>query len=61
MFGYPVRSLEYPDIYSTLDYQFIKTQNANIDGSLPQKDLEEIQNIFNKGVTMWKADKFRQY
>lgn len=61
LFGYPVRTLDYPTIYSTLDYQFIKTQNVNINASIPQADLVEIQNIFNKGVTMWKANKFRQY
>lgn len=61
MFGYPLKQLQEPTIFSTLDYQFIKTQNANINGDIPQNDLIEIQNIFNKGVTMWKKDKFRQY
>jgi hypothetical protein len=61
MFGYPLKRMEIPTVYSYLDYQFIKTQNANIDGSIPQNDLIEIQNIFNKGCTFWKADKFRKY
>jgi hypothetical protein len=61
LFGYPKRVLEYPVFYSTLDYQFMKTQSANINGNIPQDDLVEIQNMFNRGVTIWKADKFRQY
>lgn len=61
MFGYPVRKLDYPSFSSALDYQYIKTVNASIEGSFPQTALQEIQSIFNKGVTMWKSNRFREY
>lgn len=62
LFGYPQRCIDYPrPSVNTLDYEFIKLQNANIGGKMSQSDLIEIQDMFNRGVTMWKAEKFRQY
>jgi hypothetical protein len=61
MYGYPVRKLDYPVLSSTANYNFIKTVNANITGNFPQNDLQEIQEMFNKGVTLWKSSSFRKY
>jgi hypothetical protein len=61
MYGYPVRKLDYPVLSSSANYNFIKTVNANITGNFPQNDLQEIQEMFNKGVTLWKSSSFRKY
>jgi len=60
MYGYPVKTLESPSPKG-LDYEFIKTVGCNITGNFPQDELIEIQNLFNKGVTIWKSNNFRQY
>lgn len=60
MYGYPIRKLDYPNTPDRYFY-FIKMQDPNISGNIPQNDLNEISSMFSKGVTLWQKDSFRQY
>ena len=53
MYGYQVNSLKIPNITGRSNWNYIKTSNCNIIGSLPENGLEELKEIFNNGVTIW--------
>ena len=53
MYGYKVTTLKVPNITGRRNWNYVKTINANIEGYIPQEDLDEIKNMFNNGVTIW--------
>ena len=53
MFGYKVNATKVPNLTGRTNWNFIKTIDANIEGDIPQADIEEIKQIFNSGVTIW--------
>lgn len=52
-YGYKVNSFKMPQFTSRSNWNFIRTQNIAIEATMPQKDLQEIKDMFNAGVTMW--------
>lgn len=52
-YGYQVNSYKIPNITGRTNWNFVKTNNCNIIGEIPQKDLQELKKIFNNGVTLW--------
>lgn len=54
MFGYKVNRVKVPNKNHRANYWYTKTIDVNIDGSLPQEDLQKIKNCYNKGITFWK-------
>lgn len=60
MFGYKVNVLETPNLNSRSIFNYIQIGQGEIIAyqknnvlSIPPEDLEEINNIFRKGVTLW--------
>lgn len=53
MFGYKVNSTKIPNITGRRNWNYVKTININIEGNIPQLDLQKIKEIFNQGVTLW--------
>ena len=53
MYGYKINDVKLPNITGRTNWNYVKTIGANIEGYLPQKDLQEIKDIFNSGVTLW--------
>ena len=53
MFGYKVNATKVPNLTGRTNWNFVKTIDANIEGDIPQADIEEIKQIFNSGVTIW--------
>lgn len=53
MYGYKVNSVKLPNITGRLNWNYVKTINANVLGEIPQQDIEELKNILNDGVTFW--------
>lgn len=53
MYGYKVNSLKIPNITGRQNWNYIKTINANIEGDIPESDINEIKSLFNKGITLW--------
>ena len=44
------------------NWNYIKTIGANIEGNIPEDDLNELKAIFNNGVTIWhKASTYLDY
>lgn len=53
MFGYKVNENKIINIHKRLNWDYIKTIICNVEGNIPQNDLQEIKTIFNNGVTFW--------
>lgn len=53
MFGYKVNRVGVPSYAHRNAYWFTKTIDVNIDGNMPQEDLQKIKNCFNNGITFW--------
>lgn len=54
MFGYQVNRVGIPLQNSRSQWNFIKTNGANIEGEdMPQVAINELKEIFNNGVTLW--------
>ena len=54
MFGYKVNRLGTPLTNHRQNWWYTKTLNANIDGNIPNEDMQLIKSIYNNGVTYWK-------
>lgn len=53
MFGYKVNTVKIPNLTGRTNWNYVKTIDCNIVADIPQKDLQEIKDMFNKGVTLW--------
>lgn len=55
MFGYKVNMVKTPNKGHRSNYWFTKTIDINIDGSIPNDDMQKIKNVYNNGVTFWRS------
>ena len=53
MFGYKVNDVKIPNITGRTNWNYVKTIDINITGDIPQTDLQNIKDMFNKGCTFW--------
>ena len=53
MYGYKVNTVKVPNITGRTNWNFVKTVNCYIDAGIPQEDLQEIKDMFNRGLTIW--------
>ena len=62
MYGYTINELKNININSRPNWNYIKTQGANILGNIPQYDLQTIKEMFDNGITFWhNPDTFLDY
>lgn len=52
-YGYNVSEVKTPQWNSRPLFNYIKTNGANIGGEIPQSDKEEINRLFDTGMTIW--------
>lgn len=56
-YGYKINRWEYINVNTRKYFNFIKTNICNIVGNeIPHEYLEEIKDIFNRGLTIWHID-----
>ena len=53
MYGYKVNRLATPNIHKRSNWDFIKCIDVNLEGDIPEKDLDKIRSLFNNGCTFW--------
>ena len=53
MFGYKVNRVKVPNVTGRRNWNYVKTIGCYIDADIPQGDLQEIKDMFDKGVTLW--------
>lgn len=54
MFGYATNRLKVPNRNVRPHWCFTQTAGCNIKGEMPQTDINQVINIYNKGITFWK-------
>lgn len=53
MFGYKTCRVKVPNITGRSQWNYIKTIDCNVDGDIPQEDLNTVKEACNKGITFW--------
>ena len=53
LYGYKVNRLATPNIHKRSNWDYIKCIDVNLEGNIPEKDLDKIRNLFNNGITFW--------
>ena len=53
MYGYKINRLKVPNITGRPNFNYVKTIVCNIIGDIPQARLQEIKDLFNRGITLW--------
>lgn len=62
MFGYKVNRVKVPNKCHRSRFWFTKTIDINIDGAIPNNDIQIIKNAYNKGITFWRnASEIQDY
>jgi hypothetical protein len=54
MFGYKVNRVKVPNKAHRSRFWYTKTIDVNIDGNIPNNDLQVIKNCYNNGITFWR-------
>lgn len=54
MYGYQTNQIKYPNIGYRAHWNYVKTNNANIDGLVGAEDEKKICNILDNGITFWR-------
>ena len=52
-FGYQVNTTKAITITNRENFDYVQTTDCNITGNIPQEDIEELEAIFNNGLTIW--------
>lgn len=52
-FGYQTNQLKQPNISSNATFNYVKTRDCAVYGDCPAQAITDIQNAFNRGVTIW--------
>ena len=53
MYGYKINEVKALNIHKRSNWDFIKTIQVNIEGDVPEKDLDSIRSLFDNGCTFW--------
>lgn len=62
MFGYKVNKIKVPNKAHRSRYWYIKTIDVNIDGAIPNNDMQKIKDCYNNGITFWRnANEIQDY
>ena len=54
MFGYKINRVKKPNKAHRSRYWYTKTIDVNIDGAIPNQDMQIIKNCYNNGITFWR-------
>lgn len=60
-FGYKINKLKQPNINSRLSWNYIKTNNAIVNGNIPQAAKQAIAQALDHGITFWHGDYIGNY
>lgn len=53
MYGYRVNEIKTPNTKTRRYWNYLETQNVNLEGNIPQEALSELKQIYNAGITIW--------
>lgn len=55
MYGYATHRVKVPNRNSRPHWNYVKTVNVSLTGSVPADDLARLRSIYDNGVTFWKV------
>lgn len=55
MYGYKVNMVKVPNKAHRSHYWYTKTINVNINGDVPQNDMQKIKQCYDNGITFWRS------
>ena len=55
-YGYATNQLKVPNFHSRKYWNFVKTGEFNVTGECPSDSINNIKNMFNKGITLWHTN-----
>lgn len=62
MFGYKVNRVKVPNKAHRQRWWYTKTIDVNIDGAVPNDDMQKIKDAYNTGITFWRnASEIQNY
>lgn len=56
MYGYQVNTVKVPEMDSRESWNYVRTENVVIKGSLPVDSMDRIKRMFNDGIRFWHGD-----
>lgn len=56
MYGYKISKTKIPNITGRKSWNYVKTVDCKLTGSVPFDDMKKIKSIFDKGITFWHGD-----
>lgn len=54
MYGYKINMVKIPNSNHRSRYWYTKTINVNINGDVPQNDMQRIKSCYDNGITFWR-------
>ena len=54
-YGYKVNRVKVPNYAHRKRFWYTKCIDVNINGNIPQEDLQKIKNCYNRGITFWRT------
>lgn len=54
MFGYACHQIKIPNKAHRSRWWYTKTIDVNIDGAIPNNDMQKIKDCYNNGITFWR-------
>ena len=61
MYGYQVDLVKVPNFHSRSTWNYVKTANACMRGSVPSEDMAAINSILDSGITFWHTSAIGNY
>lgn len=61
MYGYKVHEVKLPNLHTRRHFNFIKTIDCTIQGSMSLPEINELRTMFNNGITLWHTNDIGNY
>lgn len=56
MYGYATNLVKIPNLTGRSSWNYVKTNNAIITGTMPVESMAKIKSMFNNGIRLWHGD-----
>lgn len=56
MYGYATNKLKVPNMEGRESWNYVKTKDVIISGSLPVDSMDAVKKMFNSGIRFWHGD-----
>src|SRR5699024_3678331 len=61
MFGYKTNRVLVPNLHTRKSWKYVETESCTITGNFNNKDLQQLKNIFDNGITLWHTNDVGNY